>query len=146
MGESIYLLKVKKLALEEAKEKLSSNFEELKEVSLTKDCRLKEKDQELEKAKNKISKLEKSNAEAFDEITGLKADVAFIEQQWRESAFEIKANILAYCQVICPEVDFGEVGLDKHIVDEHIEVAPISDDGDDSPGNNLTTPTADPQG
>ena len=95
MGESIYLLKVKKLALEEAKEKLSSNFEELKEVSLTKDCRLKEKDQELEKAKNKISKLEKSNAEAFDEITGLKADVAFIEQQWRESAFEIKANILA---------------------------------------------------
>ena len=80
LGESIRLLKVEKLALEEAKEKLSSDFEELKEASPTKDHRLEEKDHKLEKTKSKISELEKSNAEASDEIARLKADVAFIEQ------------------------------------------------------------------
>ena len=80
LGESIRLLKVEKLALEEAKEKLSSDFEELKKASLTKDHRLEEKDHKLEKTKSKISELEKSNAEASDEIARLKADVAFIEQ------------------------------------------------------------------
>ena len=76
----------------------------------------------------------------------LKADVDFIEQQWRESAFEIKANILAQCQVICPEADFGEVGLDKHVVDGRIEVSPISEDDGDNPGDEPTTLAADPQG
>ena len=68
LGESIRLLKVEKLALEEAKEKLSSDFEKLKEVSLTKDRRLEEKDHWLEKARSRISELEKSNAEGSDEI------------------------------------------------------------------------------
>ena len=137
LGESICLLKVKKLALEEAKEKLTSELGELK------DHRLEEKDHELEKAKSKISKLEKLNAEASDEITRLKADVGFIEQQWRESAFEIKDNILAQCQVICPGADFSEVGLNKHVIDRRIEVAPISEEGD-NPRDELPTFATDP--
>ena len=95
LGESIRLFKVEKLALEEVKEKLTSKFEKLKGVSLSKDRCLEEKDQQLEKARSRISELEKSNAEASDEIVRLKADVEFIEQQWRELAFQIKSNILA---------------------------------------------------
>ena len=106
------------------------------------------KDRQLEEPRNIIFELEKSNAGASYEIARLKADIDFIEQQWRVSVFEIKANILAQCQVICPEADFGEVGLDKHVVDEHIEVAPINEDDGHShnPRDEPTTPIADPQG
>ena len=68
LRESIRLLKVKKLALEEAKEKLTSELGEFKEVPLSEDRRLEEKDHELEKARSRISKLEKSNAKSSDEI------------------------------------------------------------------------------
>ena len=44
LGENIRLLKVKKFSLEEAKQKLTSDVEELKEASLSKDQRLEEKD------------------------------------------------------------------------------------------------------
>ena len=73
-------------------------------------------------------------------------DIEFIEQQWRESAFETKANILAQCQVIYPGADFGEVGLDKHVVDGRIEIVLISEEGDDNSGDDPTTPATDPQG
>ena len=146
LGESIRHLKVKKLALEEAKEKLTFELGELKEASLSKDQRLEEKDQQLVKARSRISELEKSNAEAFDEIARLKADVEFIKQQWRDSAFEIKDNILAQCQVICPGAGFSEVSLEKRVVDWRIEVEPISEEGDDNPGNESTTLVADHQG
>ena len=66
----------------------------MKEASLSKDQCLEEKDCQLEEARNRISKLEKSNAGDSDEIARLKADIGFIENQWKESAFEIKANIL----------------------------------------------------
>ena len=46
--------------------------------------------------------------------------------------------------MICPGAYFGEVDLDKHVVDEHIEIAPLSED-DDNSGNELITPAADPQ-
>ena len=68
LGENIRLLKVKKFALEEVKQKLTSDVEELKEAFLSKDRRLEEKDRQLEEAKNRIAKLEKSNAGASDEI------------------------------------------------------------------------------
>ena len=38
---------------------------------------------------------------------------------------------MAQCQVICLEADFGEVGLDKHVVDGRIEVAPLEEGGND---------------
>ena len=95
LGENICLLKVEKFALEEAKQKLTSEVEELKEASLSKDQRLEEKDRQLEEARNRISKLEKSSAGASNEIAWLKVDIGFIENQWKELAFEIKANILA---------------------------------------------------
>ena len=144
LGENIHLLKVEKFALEEAKQKLTFDVEKSKEASISKDCRLEEKDRQLEEARNKISKLEKSNARTSGEIAWLKANIVFIENQWRELAFEIKANILAQYQVICPRDDFGEVGLDKHIVNGCIEIAPLSKDGDNS-GNEPTTPAIDPQ-
>ena len=34
--------------------------------------------------------------------------------------------------MICPGADFGEVDLDKHVFDGRIEVAPISEDDDNS--------------
>ena len=58
------------------------------------------------------------------------------------------ANILAQCQVICPGANFGEVDLDKHVVNGRIEVTPISEEGesDENPGNESTTPATNPQG
>ena len=44
LEESIHLLKVEKLALEEAKQKLAFDLDELKEAYLSKDQCLKEKD------------------------------------------------------------------------------------------------------
>ena len=65
-------------------------------------------------------------------ISKLKAEVSYIEQQWGKSAFEIKENnILAQCQVICLEVDFSKVGLDKHVVDGHIKVV-LDDKGEEN--------------
>ena len=46
-------------------------------------------------------------------------------------AYEIKDNILAQCQVICPEANFGEVGLDKHVKDGCIEISPFEDEEND---------------
>ena len=80
LGENIRLLKVEKFALEETKQKLTSDVEELKEASLSKDRCLEEKDCQLEEAKNRIFELEKSNAGAADEIARLKVDIDFIEQ------------------------------------------------------------------
>ena len=57
LGESIHLLKVKKLALEEAKQKLTSDFEELKEVSLSKDRCLEEKGPQLKEVRNRSPSL-----------------------------------------------------------------------------------------
>ena len=54
---------------------------------------------------------------------------------------------MVQCQVICPEADFCEVYLDKHVIDGCIEIAPISEErgSDENPGNELTTYVADPQ-
>ena len=144
LGENIRLLKVEKFALGEAKQKPTSDIKELKEASPSKDWHLEEKDWQLEEARNRISELEKSNAGASGEIALLKAHIDFIENQQRKSAFEIKPNILAQCQVICSGADFGEVGLDKHVVDRRIEITPVSEDGDNL-GNEPTTPATDPQ-
>lgn len=73
----------------------------------------------------RVSEHEKANADSSRVISKLKVDIEFIEQQWERSAFEIKENIFEQCQVICPEADFGEVGLDKHVIDGRIEVAPL---------------------
>ena len=69
-----------------------------------------------------------------------------MEQQWKESAYKIKDNILAQCQVICPDADFSEISLDKHVVDGRIEVTPINEEGgsDENPEAELTTLAADP--
>ena len=47
--------------------------------------------------------------------------------------------------MICLGADFDKVGLDKHVVDGHIEIAPLSKDKEDNSRNELITPTADPQ-
>ena len=96
-----------------------------------KDQHLKKKNRQLDESTSQISNLEETNFEAFDEINKLRADVKFIERQWEKSAYEIKDNIVAQCQVICLEADFGEVDLDKHVVDGCIEVAPLEEGGND---------------
>ena len=51
LGENIRLLKVKKFALEQVKQKLTSNVEDLKEASISKDRHLEEEDRQQEEAK-----------------------------------------------------------------------------------------------
>ena len=96
-----------------------------------KDQRLKEKDHQLEESASRVSELEEANTKAFDEITKLKADTKFIEQQREKLAFKIKDNILAQCRVICLEADFGKVGLDQHVKNRSIEIAPLKEEGKD---------------
>ena len=47
--------------------------------------------------------------------------------------------------MICPRADFDKVSLDKHVVDGHIEIVPLSEDKEDNSGNEPITPAADPQ-
>ena len=96
-----------------------------------KDQHLEKKNRQLDESASQISDLEETNFKAFDEINKLRANVKFIERQWEKSAYEIEDNIMAQCQVICLETDFGEVSLDKHVVDGHIEVAPLEEGGND---------------
>ena len=72
--------------------------------------------------------LEKAYTEASNDASKLKAKVKYIKEQREKPAFEIKDNILAQCKVICLEVDFGEVKIDKYVMDGHIEVTPVDDD------------------
>ena len=67
----------------------------------------------------------------------MKADIKFIEGQQEKSAYKIKDNILAQCQVICPKVDFSKVDLNKHVKDGCIEIAPLKEEGDEE---NPSTP------
>ena len=46
--------------------------------------------------------------------------------------------------MICLGADFGEVGLDKHVVDGRIEIATLSED-DDNSGNEPIALPVDPQ-
>ena len=78
-----------------------------------------------------MSELKEANTKASNEITKLKADIKFIERQWEKSTFEIKDNILVQCRIICPEADFGKVGLDKHVKDGCIEIAVLEEEGND---------------
>ena len=34
-------------------------------------------------------------------------------------------------RVICPEADFSEIGLDKHVKDDRIEIASPKEEGND---------------
>ena len=77
-------------------------------------------------------KLEKAQANLAREISNLKAEVKHIKRQWERSAFEIKDNILAQAQVICPEADFSTVSLDKHVVNGHIEDVPKYEEEEES--------------
>ena len=77
-----------------------------------------------------MSKLEKAYADSSEVVSKLKAEVKYIEDQWERSAFKIKENMLMQCQVICPEADFREVKLNKHIVNRNIEVTPDDKGGD----------------
>ena len=102
---------------------------ELKETTLLNDQQLEEarsKDQQLEESKIQIFELEKYNADSSKLISKLRADIKFIKQQWKKSAYQIKDNIFTQCLVICPDANFGEVGLDKHVIDCRIEVAPLA--------------------
>lgn len=121
--DSLRLLKVEKLALEEANQKITSKLAELKEVTRLKDQWLEEKDCQLEKSASRVSELKEANKKAFDEISKMKAGIKFIDGQQEKSTYEIKDNILVKCQVICPEADFSEVGLNNHIKDGCIEIA-----------------------
>ena len=113
---------------------MSSEVTKLREALRLKDQQLEEaqsKDQQLEESKVRISKLEKDNASSSKMISKLEVDVKFIEQQWEKSAFEIKDNILAQCLVIFPYANFHEIGLDKCIIDSHIEVPPLEEENND---------------
>ena len=78
-----------------------------------------------------MPKLEETNSKSSDKITKLKTDIKFIEAQWGKSVYEIKDNILAQYRVICPEVDFSEVDLDKHVKDGCIEISPLEEGKDE---------------
>ena len=93
----------------------------------------------MEELKIRIFELEKNKVNSSETISKLEADVKFVEQQWAKSTYEIKENILAQCQVICMDVDFHDVGLDKCVVDGRIKIAPLKEEkGDENP----TTPPA----
>ena len=64
--------------------------------------------------------------------------MAHVEQLWAQSTYEIKHNLLKQCQVICLDADFSKVGLDKIVINGHIEIA--LDDDDDG----LAYPESDP--
>ena len=98
---------------------------------------LQSRDSQLDELRDWISELEKESNVAVEDAAKAKVEVAHIERLWAQSAHEIKNNLLDQCRVICPDADFGEVGLDKIVVEGRIEVAP--DDGKD-----IGTPNADP--
>ena len=58
---------------------------------------------ELEKAQTRLSR----------KIFDVKAKIKYIEEQWVKSAYEIKENILAQVEVICPRADFSELRLHR---------------------------------
>ena len=103
------------------------------------------KDQQLEESRARMSELKKAHTNLSKVVSKLKGKVKYIEDQWERSAFKIKGNILAQCQVICPKVNFSKVGLDKHVVSEHIEVTPDDNEERDleSPESKPTDPAAD---
>ena len=80
--------------------------------------------------------VEKDRDAIAEDAAKAKAKVAHVKRLWAQSAHEIKNNLLDQCRVICPDADFGEVSLDKIVVEGRIEVAP--DDGED-----IGTPDAD---
>lgn len=79
LEERISTLQNDKLALEEAKQKLTSDLIESKEVARLKDQRLEEKDHQLKESVTWVSELEKANAESFEVISKLRAYIKFIE-------------------------------------------------------------------
>ena len=79
LEERISTLQNDKLALEEAKQKLTSDLIESKEVARLKDQRLEEKDHQLKESVSWVSELEKANAESFEVISKLRAYIKFIE-------------------------------------------------------------------
>ena len=72
--------------------------------------------------------MEKERDATAEATAKAKAKVAHVEQLWSQSAHKIKNNLLNQCRVICPDADFGEVGLDKIVIEGCIEVAPDKDD------------------
>ena len=98
---------------------------------------LQSRDSQLDGLWDRISELEKDRDAAAEDAAKAKAKVSHVERLWAQLAHEIKNNLLDQCRVICPDADFGEVNLDKIVVEGHIEVAP--DDGED-----IGTPDADP--
>ena len=118
-------------------QKITSELAESKEAARLKDQWFEEKDHRLEEFASRVFELEKGNSKASNEITKTKADIKFIEGQQEKSAYEIKDNILAPCQVTCLEVDFSKVDLNKHIKDGCIEIAPLEEEGDEE---NPSTP------
>ena len=83
----------------------------------------------MDELRDRIPELEKERNVVVEDAAKAKVKVAHIERLWAQSAHEIKNNLLDQCRVICPDADFGEVGLDKIVVEGHIEVAP--DDSED---------------
>lgn len=135
LKEKVALLEGEKLALEKARR---VEIEELKgQVQL--------RDQQQADLKAQILELKKAFVESSKAVSKLKSEVKYIKEQWGNSAFEIKANTLAQCQVICLKADFGELGLDKHVVDGWVEVTPIGEEEGDceDPVSESANPTAD---
>ena len=97
----------------------------------------------MDELRGRISELEKARDDSTKTATAAKAEVEHVEQLWAESAYEIK--ILDQCRVICLDADFSKVGLDKIVVDGHIEVA--LDEGDEGvgvPESEHVNPASDP--
>ena len=119
LKERISLLQNEKEALEKAKRDETNELRE----------QLQSLDSQLDGLQDRISELEKDRDAAVEDAATAKVEVVHVERLWAQSAHEIKNNLLDQCQVICIDADFGEVGLDKIIVEGHIEVAP--DDSED---------------
>ena len=83
LEEKVTFLRNEKLYWEKAKQKLTSEMNELKEATRLNDQQLEEarpKDQQLEESKIWISELKKDNADSFKVISKLRVDIKFIEQ------------------------------------------------------------------
>ena len=115
MEESNTLFRDEKATLERPKQELASKIEGMKKQVMA-------KDQQLEVLNGQLTKFK---ADSAQEISDLKVKIKHMEQQWEKSLVQAKA--------ICPKANFSEVGLDKHVIDGHIEVIP--DDEDEENGD-----------
>ena len=117
LKERLSLLQDKKSALEKAKQVETDDLKK----------QLQSRDKQLDESWALILELEKACAESAKATNKAKAEVVHVEQLWAQSAHEILNNLLEQCQVICPDANFSEVGLDKIVIDGCIEVAPDDD-------------------